>query len=56
MAREETIKYFVETASKDFSFLEANLENIISEVKETISKGLNYIEEFDEIDERRIER
>ena len=48
MAREETIKYFVETASKDFSFVEKNLELIIAEVKDTISKGLNYIEEFDE--------
>ena len=52
MAREETIKYFVETASKDFLLVEKNLENIITEVKETISKGLNYIEEFDEADVR----
>jgi aspartyl-tRNA(Asn)/glutamyl-tRNA(Gln) amidotransferase subunit A len=52
MALEETIKYFAERASKDFSLVEKNLESIIAEVKETQIRGLNYIEEFDEADVR----
>ena len=47
MKREETIDFFVENARKDFSLVEKNLAQVISEIKESEKKGLNYIEEFD---------
>lgn len=44
----ETCNYFVKSAKENFSLVEKNLKNIILEVKESIDKELNYIEEFDE--------
>ena len=48
MRREETTRFFVERAKKDFSLVEKNLAQIIAEIKESEEKGLNYIEAFDE--------
>jgi aspartyl-tRNA(Asn)/glutamyl-tRNA(Gln) amidotransferase subunit A len=48
MAHEETIRYFVENAKKDFSLVEKNLESIIAEIKENTATGLNHIELFNE--------
>jgi aspartyl-tRNA(Asn)/glutamyl-tRNA(Gln) amidotransferase subunit A len=45
--REETLKFFVEEAKKDFSKVEENAHKIILELKATQNKKLNYIEEFD---------
>jgi aspartyl-tRNA(Asn)/glutamyl-tRNA(Gln) amidotransferase subunit A len=48
MVYEETLKYFVKEAKKDFSIVEKNLYSIIDEVKENMKNGLNHIEFFDE--------
>jgi len=47
MKREETVEFFVESARKDFSLVDKNLAEVISEIKASDSKKLNYIEEFD---------
>ncbi len=47
MKREDTARFFVESARKDFSLVENNLAKVIQEVKFSQSKGLNYVEEFD---------
>ena len=48
--REETIAFFVEQAKEDFSLVEKNLAGVISEIKTSTAKKLNYIEEFDAVD------
>ena len=47
MKREETIKYFVEEAKKDFSLVEKNLISTVLEIKKSDKQGLNFIETFD---------
>jgi len=48
--REETIAFFVEQAKEDFSLVEKNLAGVITEIKSSSAKKLNYIEEFDAAD------
>jgi len=48
--REETIAFFVEQAKEDFSLVEKNLAGVITEIKNSNAKKLNYIEEFDAAD------
>ncbi len=50
MKREDTARFFVESAKKDFSVVENNVAQIIQEIRFTQAKGLNYIEEFDSAD------
>ncbi|MEI7961607.1 MAG: amidase family protein [archaeon] len=47
MKREETIKYFVEEAKKDFSLVEKNLAAILLEIKQQERIGLNFVEAYD---------
>jgi len=50
MKREETAKFFVESARNNFSVVENNIAQTIQEVRFTQAKELNYIEEFDAVD------
>lgn len=47
MKREETLRFFVDSAKKDFSLVEKNLVSLVLEMKKSQKSGLNYIETFD---------
>lgn len=50
MKREETVRFFVEEARKNFSVVEKNFLQVLKEIKLSESKKLNYIEEYDSND------